>query len=679
MRIFQKLPYPVGHHGLAWLILACSIQHTAQADIRFEDVSLPAGIHFTGPSAGSSWGDFDNDGWPDLWVSNHHGIQPSIYVNRHDGTFTNRAAEILVDEAASGFLGPNGKLLATTSAPDFHGAAWADFDNDGDQDLVVVTGGGAGRGISAKRLFVNQDGKLSNMAVKYGVDYPLGRGRTPLWLDINQDGKLDLLLMNHTRAEAPSAIFLQTPGGFSLANEALGFPRAKPTFLSQALNRIRGYAESLGYRKPGSIKSTDEFAQLADLTGDGRPELVAYLRPARIYTLGADGLQDAGDDISLPETGSVQDAILEDLNGDARPDWFLVRSKPWATDVVQTDATHLQGNLANKPGASSAISFISEGSITVEIHRPWMDPSDPARSERPKLYLGARQQDLTEDKLTVSPDDESITIAPPAAAGEGIFIQYDRDTRTWTLRSSIPSIGYIVASTANVSSIQAIGFTPSKGRMENRLLLNDGNTFAARKGPDAGNPAACSSVAAGDFDNDMDLDLYLVCSDPTQNQPNILLENDGRGNFTPVEQAGGAAGSDRGRGNQASVADYDRDGFLDLFVTNGAGPPPFADGPHQLFRNVGNTNHWIEIDLVGAASNRNGIGSLLTLEAGGKTQTRTQGGGMHSFSQNHSRIHFGLGPNDKIDRLLIRWPSGIVQELRDIQTNRIVAITEPAR
>lgn len=677
MRIFRNPLRPGRHRGLAWLILAGAIPTTTLADIRFEETSPAAGLHFAGPSAGSSWGDFDGDGWPDLWVSNHHGTPPSLYLNRHDGTFTEAAAEILVDDTGENFLGPNGRHLAAAAAPDFHGAAWADFDNDGDQDLIVVTGGGAGRGASANRLFINENGRLTNLAAKYGADYPLGRGRTPLWLDIDQDGKLDLLLMNHARAEAPSAIFLQTPAGFSPANEPLGFPRGKPSLLERIMDRLRGYAATLGYGKSGAVRSTDEFAQLADLTGDGRPELITYMRPTRIYSMTASGLRDISGDMAPPDIGSVQDAILEDLNGDGRPDWYLVRAKPWEADVVQTDATHLQGNLANKPGQSSAVSFVTPGSITLEIHRPWMDPSDPARAKRPALYLGARQSELTEAALTLSPGDESIGGAAPPDAGEGIFVHYSRDTETWTLRSSIPAIGYLLASTAPISSIETEGFKPSKGRLENRLLLNDGKGFTVTKGPEAGQPTACSSVAAGDFDNDMDIDLYLVCADPTQNQPNILYENDGRGNFTRVAQAGGAAGSDRGRGNQVSVADYDRDGFLDLFVTNGAGPPPFADGPHQLFRNLGNGNHWIEIDLVGTRSNRDGIGALLTLEAGGKRQTRIRGGGMHSFSQNHSRIHFGLGANETIDRLSVRWPSGTVQELRNLRPDQILSITEP--
>ena len=81
-----------------------------------------------------------------------------------------------------------------------------------------------------------------------------------------------------------------------------------------------------------------------------------------------------------------------------------------------------------------------------------------------------------------------------------------------------------------------------------------------------------------------------------------------------VSAAGGAIGTQLGRSDVVAAADYDRDGFLDLFVTNGADPtsPFVADGPHQLFRNQGNSNYWLEIDLEGVTSNRDGIGSKLS-------------------------------------------------------------------
>ncbi len=92
-----------------------------------------------------------------------------------------------------------------------------------------------------------------------------------------------------------------------------------------------------------------------------------------------------------------------------------------------------------------------------------------------------------------------------------------------------------------------------------------------------------------------------------------------------------------------------------------------------------NGNHWIEIDLEGTRSNRDGIGARVEVTAGGVTQTRLQDGGVHERSQNHSRLHFGLGPNSQIDRLTIHWPSGVVQQLSGVAADQLLRVQEVAQ
>ena len=654
---------PIMIRMMVCLILPLAVPLKAAATISFEDVSQPAGVYHLYPTAASAWGDVNSDGWPDLWVSNHHMREPSLYLNQRDGTF--------VEIAATAVMG--------VPRADFHGAAWADFDNDGDQDLIVLSGGGAGRGIASNFLFVNRDGKLGDEAKRLGVDYPFGRGRTPLWLDADRDGKLDLLVMNRFRAggKAPSAIFLQTPNGFTGSNEKFGFVPSGNRTKFEKIGDLFNNAINFRMRKgPGAINPAEVFAQLSDITGDGAINLLAYVKPMRVYSMSTIPFDEITNNIIVSSTRSVQDVAVGDFNGDGRMDMFLARSSS-TSDVAQINPFQLLGFVKNGNAMEpNEIRFRSNGEVSFAMQAPWHDPTDPRNNAPP--VLPGRMDPIPADGrlLTLSPDDPSIQ-QDVALPNRSISISYDTSTQAWKVRISYPEINFRVFATKPIEQIETRGFTASKGEMPDALLLNgrDGLRVSSTAGF-SGRDTVCGSVAAGDFDNDMDIDLYLVCREPTQNISNILYQNDGAGHFVEVADAGGASGSDEGRGNQVSMCDYDKDGFLDLFITNGYGPPPFSEGPHQLFHNNGNDNHWLQIDLRGTASNRDGIGAIVELEVGDVEQRRVQDGGMHSFSQNFQRIHFGLGQHLKADKLTIRWPSGIVQELMEIAADQILTVTE---
>ena len=210
------------------------------------------------------------------------------------------------------------------------------------------------------------------------------------------------------------------------------------------------------------------------------------------------------------------------------------------------------------------------------------------------------------------------------------------------------------------------------------LLSNNGNTLVdVTAGSGISNALGDSeSVVVGDFDNDMDVDIYIVKDGVGTNAPNVLYDNQGDGTFVALPNANGAAGTSQGNADTVTVADYNRDGFLDLFTTNGEGPRSGPLGPSQLFQNQGNQNNWIQLSLEGTISNRDAIGARVFLTAGGVTQLREQSGGVHKFSQNSSRVHFGLGDNTIIDQIRIEWPSGIEQIFSDIPVNQILQIQE---
>ena len=126
--------------------------------------------------------------------------------------------------------------------------------------------------------------------------------------------------------------------------------------------------------------------------------------------------------------------------------------------------------------------------------------------------------------------------------------------------------------------------------------------------------------------------------------------------------------------------DDDNDGFLDLFIVRNTQHNSLIS--NLLYHNNGNTNGWLKVKLIGAASNRSAIGAKVRVRAtiGGKTfwQLReiTTGGGWDVVPL---VAHFGLGNATNVDVVRIEWPSGTVQELHDQAPKQILTVTEPPR
>jgi hypothetical protein len=128
-----------------------------------------------------------------------------------------------------------------------------------------------------------------------------------------------------------------------------------------------------------------------------------------------------------------------------------------------------------------------------------------------------------------------------------------------------------------------------------------------------------------------------------------------------------------------SWVDYDNDGFLDLFGAEGA----FASAPktNTLFHNDGNANAWLNVKLVGTISNRSAIGAKVRVNAflrgASRWQLREISGGDSQENQQSLNAEFGLADATLIETVRVEWPSGIVQELRDVAPRQFLTITEP--
>ncbi len=153
-------------------------------------------------------------------------------------------------------------------------------------------------------------------------------------------------------------------------------------------------------------------------------------------------------------------------------------------------------------------------------------------------------------------------------------------------------------------------------------------------------------------------------------QPPQLFLNNGKGNFRDVasEVGGGFDQPKVGRG--LAYGDFDRDGDLDLLLTTN-------NGPAYLYRNDQSSgNRSIRFHLVGTKSNRDAIGAKVRVLESGITQSRMVKGGSSYLSQSELPVTFGLEKRDKIDNVVIEWPSGRAEEYKNLSAGRAYDITE---
>jgi hypothetical protein len=210
------------------------------------------------------------------------------------------------------------------------------------------------------------------------------------------------------------------------------------------------------------------------------------------------------------------------------------------------------------------------------------------------------------------------------------------------------------------------------------LFHNNGDGTFARitNGPivnDIGNSWGC---AWGDFDNDGWLDLF-VCNGSTpgaSGNNDFLYHNNGDGTFQKITS--GSLVNDAEIGDACGWGDFNKDGFLDLFVAN------FNGQNNRLYRNTGNANHWLMVKCTGRISNRAAIGTRIQVTATVANRRLVQireisgGGGYNSQTLD---AHFGLGDASTIEEILVRWPSGITQRLQVQAIDQFLEIREPPR
>lgn len=512
------------------------------------------------------------------------------------------------------------------------GAAWIDYNRDGWPDLFVANVAGPLTTSSEKRaqsgarsrLYRNEgDGTFTEVGEKVGLDVrSMGMGVAVG--DYDNDGWPDLFLTTY----GENRLFRNRGGqSFEEVTEAAGLG-GRHGFWAGAAWGDYNRDGHLDLYVPGYVEYDPEAAQ-GGSTSQYDIEAPAALNPSTFpphrnlfYRNDGDGTfteisEDAG--IANPEGRGLQ-ATWADVTGDGRPDLYV------ANDVSDNVLYRNEGD-----GTFSQISRRAH----VADYRGAMGLAVGDWNHDRRLDLFVTHWIAQENAFYVNQGRP-----PETPYGEDRTIQFMDDADRYGL-------GQV--------ALDYVGW---------------GTSFF-------------------DYDNDGNLDLFVVNGstlqqeeDPRRLRPesNLLFWNRGDGNgFYDASsivqsgtvfrsQAGEAISEQVSRG--AAVADYDRDGDLDLFVVN-------HDGPARLYRNEGeNENHWLAVRLEGTASNRSAFGARMVVHTGSTDRVREVGAQGSYLSQNTLIQHVGLGEAKSVDSLTVQWPSGRRQVLEEVPVDTLLRVEE---
>jgi hypothetical protein len=562
---------------------------TAPADavLRFEEIGEAAGarfVHstrsfggrekaqvlemFTAGGAAVAVGDFDGDGWEDVFLTDSDAGKPNHLLRNVTAEAGRLAFREVTAEAGVG--GGNDPVAIVADG------LWLDFDNDGRRDLLVVR---FGTPLLHRNLGPGADGspRFEEVAANVGLT-AFANTISAIAFDADGDGFLDLVFANYFQPK--NLLALDTPhvlpedlddahngGGLSFWKNvpAPGGGRAFVDATREAgLAGTTGWSLDLGH---------------ADLDGDGDQDLYVAgdYGTDRLFWNDGDGTFTDGTEAAIGwDTRKGMNVDMGDYDRDGRLDVFVTN----ITDEYMRECNFLWHNEGD-----GTFTDLSRETGTCDSDWGW----------------AGKFADLDNDGW-----EDIFTVNGLRSAGEENYIPLLLEAII------VPDVDF-----SSLHSYPDIGDRTWSGFQKQRLFRNLGGTFA-------------DVAAAAGVDNDLD-----------------------------------------GRG--IGVADFDRDGRLDLLQTN-------ADQPSLLYRNVGSgLGNWVALELVGTRSNRDAIGARVTLTAGGATQVREVNGGNGYASQSSTRLHFGLGSAERVERVVVRWPSGLVEMVAAAEGGTAVAVGELTR
>ena len=290
---------------------------------------------------------------------------------------------------------------------------------------------------------------------------------------------------------------------------------------------------------------------------------------------------------------------------------------------------------------------------------------------RPDLYVsrkGALNLLFRNDGNKFTNVTEQAGVAQPKESFGTYFFDYDNDGQLDLLVA-----GYYIDTLDDIPAFH-LGL-PNKAEVP-RIYHNNGNGSFTDVTHKLGLDRVILSMGlgVGDLDNDGFLDCYFGTGTPDYEAllPNRMFRNDHGQRFQDVTTSGGFGQLQKG--HAISFADFNRDGNQDIFEVVG-GAVAGDTYMSTLLENSGHANRWIDLKLTGTKSNKSAIGARIKVTTDAQNFYRVVNSGT-SFGDNPLEQHIGLGPASAVREIEIRWPSGLIQHVRDVAVNAAYQIIE---
>lgn len=537
------------------------------------------------------------------------------------------------------------------------------------------------------------------------------------WLDFNSDGWLDLYIScgaNRGMGYGDNLIYLNHHNGFEfkyygdLLADLSGGSRSSAPWDFDNDGRID--LVMMNHFRPGrgqhiAVQREDMFVDFAEKVGwqarQAESVRIVYLDDSQnpyfiIQTGGAEAgsifsendqgaLADVSARLGVTSGGNVQSVLPLDFDNDGDLDLYYVLGPNWVSALPEVDGAKLSFFYGGDRDVLQGFRVRVEGKIEVntmingEVHPEY-------------VKLGKEKKTIRNIPFVIDTNDPGLNGKPEIDSVNdlGVYLWKDSngDIQLWFVGKEGT---FFSAATGSITCLDAkppvlletIGEATrlSDKDFVNKLFENKNGHFVdVTEKSGVGDNGLGSDAISADFDNDGYLDLYVINGgNPYHNSPGVMYKNNGDGTFENITAKSKTEGVVTGRSDTALAFDYDNDGDLDMLLLNGNGPPPVSDeGTRILWRNDSKQGNWLDVELRGAVTNLWGMGARVVVRQGGGRKLMQQRQSTTTrFATSILPLHFGLG-DQKETEIVVVWPSGRMSKKR-VRSNQKIMICEPEK